>query len=153
MNLLLFKKAINKSFILLVIGHAFSFSLKAQSNIEKIEFGPEYTEDFIIRDFSGRLIENTIYFKFLIIENIKHTAYILEYSYDGKNFNESMNKEGYLSPQKTPLLYCYKLNTEIFNSHQNIHFRIKRLDSNKNDIDISRTLVVNIKNSNLYVKK
>lgn len=123
-------------FLITIIGA--SFNMKGQSLTQKNDFNPEHTEDFIIKDFTGKLINEVVYFKFLVLENQIKADYILESSKDGINFSEIIKKQGHMSPQKTPLLHCYKV--EIENSEA-LYFRIKRIQSD--EINFTNTIYIN----------
>jgi hypothetical protein len=102
--------------------------VKAQALQEKHVFNDEFTQDFFIEDFSGRLIGTTVYLKFLIKEKTSSINYILESSVDGIDFTPIYLKEGFISPMNEPLLYCYKATINVGDIS---YYRIKRAVNNE----------------------
>lgn len=101
----------------------FGIDIKAQALQDRYTFNDEFAQDFFIKDFSGRLIDTTIYFKFIIKEKQSSVNYILESSVDGAKFIPIYLKEGFISPMDVPLLYCYKT---TINVEEILYYRVKR---------------------------
>jgi hypothetical protein len=75
-----------------------------------------------IEYFKVMEINKKLYFKFLIVENKDNVAYVLESSENGTDYSSIQIKEGFKSPNKTPLLYCYS--EKLID---NTSYRIKRV--------------------------
>ncbi|MBI2281245.1 MAG: hypothetical protein HYU68_11225, partial [Bacteroidetes bacterium] len=88
-------------FIFLLI---ISFNINAQSLIEKVNFSDDYTKNYEIQEFSCTQVESKSYFKFIISENRDDIKYILESSENGISFFVEKEKEGFKSPNGTPLM-------------------------------------------------
>ena len=115
-----------------------SLTINAQNVVEKATFNVAATDDCTIKEFSAKVVNNKIYFRFLVIENIANTNYTLETSTNGEDFNPVLEKEGFKSPNNTPLLYCFSIDLHDFSD--NI-YRIRRVtpdgDSFSNRIEFS----------------
>ena len=74
--------------------------IKAQNQTSQQTYAFNKTEALVVNEF--------IFIKFLVSENAENVVYVLQRSEDGKNFTDIYLKKGYVSPQNTPLLYCYK---------------------------------------------
>jgi hypothetical protein len=102
-----------------------SLTINAQSINKKVAFAPEITEAYIIKEFTAKVVNNKIYFRFLLIDNRENTNYTLESSSNGTDFYAVKLKEGFKSPNGIPLLYCYSLDLHEFSDNT---YRI-RMDS------------------------
>jgi hypothetical protein len=100
-------------------------TLKAQNQPTKKLFAFNKTEAITVNEF--------IFIKFLVSENSENVIYVIQRSEDGKNFSDIYLKKGYLSPQNTPLLYCYK---DLSPAASTYYYRIKRVD-NSNEVAYS----------------
>lgn len=85
---------------------------KGQAIIHKNDFNADNTDSFVIKEFSGKQINNIVYFKFLIIENEPNVYYSIQSSINGVDFTTIYKKEGQISPQQVPLLYCCKMSVD-----------------------------------------
>ena len=100
-----------------------SLSINAQIVVKKITFKPDATDDYVIKSFTATEVNNKVYFKFLVLENRYNTNYILESSSNGTDFYAVQLKEGFKSPNETPLLYCYSIDLNNLNDKT---YRIRR---------------------------
>ncbi len=101
-----------------------SLNINAQSISEKVSFNSENTNNFIVKEFTAKVVDNKIYFRFLIVENMENTNYILESSTNDSDFFPVIEKEGFKSPNRIPLLYCYSLDLHDYSDNV---YRIKRI--------------------------
>lgn len=120
----------------LVILLFFCSNLNAQSLIKKVDFGKIYTNEFVIKQFSGVQSDTTAYFKFIIHENRNKSNYTLEASINGIDFITIEKKEGFKSPNTEALMYCYSINTNTYLDYK--LFRVKI--SSEDNIDYSHTI-------------
>ena len=110
-------------FVLLIGLLLGSLKMNAQSLSKRTVFNEQITSDYIINDFKVKEINNKLYFKFLVLENQYNTTYTLESSTNGKDFYAVQLKEGFKSPNGTPLLYCYTVDLNQLNDKS---YRIRR---------------------------
>ncbi len=82
------------------------------------------TNLYNVKSFTVKEINNTAYFKFLIVENDDNAVYVLESSINGVDFIPVNLKEGFKSPNNTPLLYCFSINKE--SNVKGNYYRVKR---------------------------
>lgn len=122
-------------FIFLLI---ISFNINAQSLIEKVNFSDDYTKNYEIQEFSCTQVESKSYFKFIISENRDDIKYILESSENGISFFVEKEKEGFKSPNGTPLMYCFSVDSK--NNLDTRFFRIKIM--NGENYDYSPTIKI-----------
>lgn len=101
------KQSIIVSIIVLLYLLSASIQVSGQSLTNKVDFNEKYTQEFIIKQFTAKQLEGKIYFNFLIVEQRENTKYVLESSTNGVDFTEVQKKDGFKSPNSTPLLYCY----------------------------------------------
>jgi hypothetical protein len=113
-----------------------NFKLKAQQIVQKINFNHEEITSFNIKEFSVKNINQVNYVRFLILENQNESHYILESSEDGENFIPLEMKDGFKSPNSSPLLYCF--NEEETNIEKK--YRIKRV--NNTEVSYSNIITV-----------
>lgn len=106
-----------------------SLTINAQSLNQKIAFTPEITDDYIVKEFTAKVANNKIYFRFLLVDNRYNTNYTLESSSNGTDFYAVKLKEGFKSPNGVPLLYCYSIDLHEFSDNT---YRIK-IDSDDGD--------------------
>ena len=115
-----------------------SLTINAQSITQKATFNSETIDGCSIKEFTAKVVNNKIYFKFLIVENRDNTNYTLEASANGEDFYPVLEKEGFKSPNGIPLLYCYSLDLHDFSDDV---YRIKRVtpegDSFSNSIEFN----------------
>jgi hypothetical protein len=97
------------------------------------------SSDYFIEYFKAIELNKKLYFKFLIQENNDNIAYVLELSENGNEFKSIQIKEGFKSPNETPLLYCF---SEKITDNENSTYRIKRI-SNDGVIDYSCPIIIN----------
>ncbi len=94
-------------------------SVNAQAVNGKVVFNGDETNDYVMKSFKVKEVNNKLYFKFLVLENRLNTTYTLESSSNGDDFYAVQLKDGFKSPNGTPLLYCYavdlnKLNDKVY---------------------------------------
>ena len=105
-------------------------SISAQIVEDKIGFDQERINDFTVKYFKVKEVNNTLYFKFLVLEYRANTAYVLESSSNGVDFDSVKMKQGYKSPNNVPLLYCYSVHLNNLAANT---YRIKRISPDGND--------------------
>ena len=108
-------------------------------NAQSINKKNSPSKDYFIEYFKAIELNKELYFKFLIQENNNNIAYVLELSVNGNEFKSIKIKEGFKSPNRTPLLYCF---SEKITDNENSTYRIKRI-SNDGDIDYSCPIIIN----------
>jgi hypothetical protein len=118
-----------------------SFNVNAQSIIEKVDFNANYSKNYDIKEFSCTQVESVAYFKFIISENRDDTKYILESSENGIVFFLEKEKEGFKSPNGTPLMYCFSVDTK--NNLDTRFFRIKIMNGENYDYSPTIKLLEN----------
>ena len=100
----------------------------ATASAQKIDntnmFSSNQVIDYNIEYFKVMEVDKKLYFKFLITEEKENTAYVLESSTNGQAFTFCQIKEGYKSPNNTPLLYCF---SEKLNKNNATVYRVKRV--------------------------
>ena len=92
-------------------------------------FNSETINDCTIKEFTAKIVDNKIYFRFLIIDILENTNYTLESSSNGTDFYTIKLKEGFKSPNGIPLLYCYSIDLHSFSDNS---YRI-RIDSDNRE--------------------
>ncbi|MCZ2222800.1 MAG: hypothetical protein LC122_04125 [Chitinophagales bacterium] len=105
------KTILIKRKLTLVILLFFCSNLNAQSLIKKVDFGKIYTNEFVIKQFSGVQSDTTSYFKFIIHENRNKSNYTLEASINGIDFITIEKKKVLNAKHRSInvlLLYQYK---------------------------------------------
>jgi hypothetical protein len=123
--------ALRKRILIIIPLFIFSlFTLNVQAQIiqENFDFNEDVKSTYNIEYFTFAEANNTLYFKFLILENSDNAAYTLEYSENGVDFEFIQTKEGFKSPNNTPLLYCYSVNLSSLNAKS---YRVKRTSTNE----------------------
>ncbi|PCJ26332.1 MAG: hypothetical protein COA97_05995 [Flavobacteriales bacterium] len=124
---ILVPKPSNNSIITFLFGLVLiltSITANAQFASKSIPPNSSQIVDYQIQIFEVAKIENKLYFKFVVIENMLNTSYTLEYSDNGIDFYTIQLKEGFKSPNGTPLMYCYTVND--LNNFNSKKFRIRR---------------------------
>jgi hypothetical protein len=106
-------------FVLLFV----SSNIKAQLVNEKMDFNSVTTNDYVVKEFTVKEVNDKLYFRFLVVESETNISYTLESSSNGKDFYPVNLKEGFKSPNNVPLLYCYSTNADKL--YKQI-YRIKR---------------------------
>jgi len=101
-----------------------SLTINAQSINQKETFNSAVINDCTIKEFTAKVVNNKIYFRFLVVENRDNTNYTLEASTNGDDYSPILQKEGFKSPNGTPLLYCYSLDLHDFSDNT---YRIRRV--------------------------
>lgn len=95
--------------LILIICLSSGEQLYSQSITKQVAFDEESVQPYKVKQFTGKCVNEIIYFKFLVMENRKDIqAYILETSFDAINFMSVAFKDGFESPNNVPLLYCFK---------------------------------------------
>jgi len=61
----------------------------------------------LLNSFTAKYVEGNVYINWTVISKITDYYFILEKSVDDGAFEVIAIKNGYLSPQNQPLLYCY----------------------------------------------
>lgn len=100
-----------------------SSNIHAQAISKKIAFTPELTDNYVVKEFSMKEVNNKLYFRFLILENNQDVNYTLESSLNGTDFYPVQLKQGFQSPTGVPLLYCFVVDLNVLNDNV---YRIKR---------------------------
>lgn len=110
--------------ILFALTLVFAFASSAQQVEVNSMFSNNQIVDHNIAYFKVMKIDKNLFFKLLITEDKENTTYIIEASIDGENFTSCQIKEGFKSPENTPLLYCF---SEKRNQTTATVYRIKRV--------------------------
>ena len=132
-----FVKTFYKKVIITSVLIVFTFSINAQSLTQKSDFREIEKPAYNIEYFKVKEVNDKLYFKFLIIENEQNIVYTLESSTDGANFSGVTKKDGFLSPNGIPLLYCYSADQNTISTES---YRIKR--SSAEGVQYSSTLFI-----------
>jgi len=111
--------------VFLIVGLFSISNIFGQLNQEQYNFSDsEELSSYDVKSFTVQEVNNKAYFKFLIVEGDDNTSYTLETSMNGIDFSPINIKEGFKSPNNTPLLYCFTVNKE--NNTNGSYYRIKR---------------------------
>ncbi|MGB0882666.1 MAG: hypothetical protein ACPGSO_06900 [Vicingaceae bacterium] len=107
-----------------------SSMVNAQQVSQQMDFSS--TICFDIEYFKVMKVDNQLYFKFLVIEEEDNSTYVLESSTNGKDFTPCQLKDGFKSPNKTALLYCFSEPVKKTNTQYRIN-RIQFKESVSNE--------------------
>ncbi|MBL4594712.1 MAG: hypothetical protein JKX68_12990 [Flavobacteriales bacterium] len=98
-------------------------TINAQSINGKVAFNDDEVNDYVVKYFKVKKVNNKLYFKFLVLENRSNANYTLESSANGTDFSAVKLKQGFKSPNGVPLLYCYSVD---LNNLNDTTYRIRR---------------------------